>query len=89
MFLKISPDLDMPLTSLDTKNYCPRLNGLGDIAIIANPIFLGHLVEFEFNRVNFGESEMLVNRNYASLVNWNSIVQLIYRVDSNKTHVSL
>ena len=39
MFLKISPDLDMPLTSLDTKNYCPRLNGLGDIAIIANPIF--------------------------------------------------
>lgn len=44
MFLKISRYLDMLLTSLDTKNYCPRLNGLGDIAIIANPIFLGHPV---------------------------------------------
>ena len=40
-------------------------------------------------RVNVSESEMLVNRNYTSLVNWNLILQLIYRVDSNKTHVSL
>ena len=42
MFLKILPDLDMPLTSLHTKNYYPRFKGLGDIEKAfksANPNF--------------------------------------------------
>ena len=34
MFLQILPDLDMPPNSLDAKNYYPRLNGLGDMAIV-------------------------------------------------------
>ena len=34
MFLKISPDLDMPLTYLDIKNHYPKFKGLGDMAIV-------------------------------------------------------
>ena len=34
MFLKMLPDLDMPLISLDTKNHYPKFNGLGDMAIV-------------------------------------------------------
>ena len=48
MFLKISPDLDMPLTSLDIKNHYPKFKGLGDMAIVISetqiPFFLGHPV---------------------------------------------
>ena len=49
MFLKILPDLDMPLISLDTKNHYPKFNGLGDMAIVISetqiPFFLGHPVQ--------------------------------------------
>ena len=49
MFLKISPGLDIPLTSLDTKNHYPKFNGLGDMAIVTSetqiPFFLGHPVD--------------------------------------------
>ena len=45
MFLKISPGLDIPLTSLDTKNHYPKFNGLGDMAIVTSetqiPFFFG------------------------------------------------
>ena len=34
MLLKMLANLDIPLTSLHTKNYYPRLNGLGDMAIV-------------------------------------------------------
>lgn len=48
MFLKILPDLDMPLISLDTKNHYPKFNGLGDMVIVISktliPFFLGHPV---------------------------------------------
>ena len=45
MFLKILPDLDMPLISLDTKNHYPKFNGLGDMVIVISktliPFFFG------------------------------------------------
>ena len=51
MFLKILPDLDMPLIFLDTKNHCPKFNGLGDMAIVISkaqiPFYLGHPVYSE------------------------------------------
>ena len=40
-------------------------------------------------RVKFGEWEKLVNGNFTYLMNKNSILQVVYRVDSNKTHISL
>ena len=52
MFLNILPDLDMPLNSLDTKNYYPTLNSLGDMAIAVYkaliPFFLGRPVVYMF-----------------------------------------
>ena len=72
MFLKILPDLDMPLISLDTKNYYPKFNRLGDMVIVISKTQIPFI--WTPCTINFGESEILVNRNYASLVNWNSIL---------------
>ena len=65
MFLKILPDLDMPLSSLDTKNFCPRLNGLGDIAIIANPIFFWDALYKNMIHILFACIVLLKNKSIA------------------------